>query len=259
VEQNREGRHIWPGGYSDRVGTGTRDWPASEVLAQIGVTREQAGATGNVHFRMSSLMQSPDSLAERLARISYAEPALVPPSPWLHTAAPGPPRIALQDRAPARTILRLAPEGAEEVFLWTVRAREGADWTILVVPGWRREVSVSGAPEQIVVSAVGRTGNEGLGFDKVVWSYPGALFLSAGGYHHHLGLNTWAAGAAPAGEADARLLEWEILVPSAEDVGGALESLAAAGHVVEPVPDGGVVRDAWGTALRVRSPSGDGV
>ena len=28
-----------------------------------------------------------------------------------------------------------------------------------------------------------------------VWSYPGALFLSAGGYHHHLGLNTWAAGA----------------------------------------------------------------
>ena len=27
----------------------------------------------------------------------------------------------------------------------------------------------------------------GLGFDKVVWSYPGALFLSAGGYHHHLG------------------------------------------------------------------------
>jgi len=26
-----------------------------------------------------------------------------------------------------------------------------------------------------------------LGFDKVVWSYPGALFMSAGGYHHHLG------------------------------------------------------------------------
>ena len=39
----------------------------------------------------------------------------------------------------------------------------------------------------------------GLGFDKVVWSDPGALFLSAGGYHHHLGTNTWATGAAPAG------------------------------------------------------------
>ena len=30
-----------------------------------------------------------------------------------------------------------------------------------------------------------------LGFDKTVWSYPGALFMSAGGYHHHIGLNTW--------------------------------------------------------------------
>jgi catechol 2,3-dioxygenase len=31
-----------------------------------------------------------------------------------------------------------------------------------------------------------------LGLDKMVWDYPGALFLAAGGYHHHLGLNTWA-------------------------------------------------------------------
>jgi catechol 2,3-dioxygenase len=37
--------------------------------------------------------------------------------------------------------------------------------------------------------------HEGLGFDKMVWNYPGALFLAAGGYHHHLGTNTWAAGA----------------------------------------------------------------
>ena len=32
--------------------------------------------------------------------------------------------------------------------------------------------------------------HDALGFDKVVWSYPGALFMSAGGYHHHLGTNT---------------------------------------------------------------------
>ena len=37
--------------------------------------------------------------------------------------------------------------------------------------------------------------HHGLGLDKIVWSYPGALFLSAGGYHHHLGTNTWAADA----------------------------------------------------------------
>jgi catechol 2,3-dioxygenase len=91
-----------------------------------------------------------------------------------------------------------------------------------------------------------------LGLDKVVWSYPGALFLSAGGYHHHLGLNTWAAGAEAPGEAEARLLSWEIRVPSREHVEGALESLAAAGHAVERDDEGGVARDPWGTELRIR-------
>jgi catechol 2,3-dioxygenase len=95
--------------------------------------------------------------------------------------------------------------------------------------------------------------HQGLGLDKVVWSYPGALFLSAGGYHHHLGVNTWAAGAAPAGPDDARLLEWEIIVPSPTDATGALASLAAAGYTVDEAPGGGLVRDRWGTALRIRA------
>ena len=92
----------------------------------------------------------------------------------------------------------------------------------------------------------------GLGLDKVVWSYPGALFLSAGGYHHHLGVNTWARGAAPASEADARLLEWEVRVPAVADARAALASLARAGVAVEAAEDGGVARDPWGTAVRVR-------
>ena len=90
--------------------------------------------------------------------------------------------------------------------------------------------------------------HQGLGLDQVVWSYPGALFLSAGGYHHHLGVNTWAAGATPAGNDDARLLEWEIVVPQSGDADDALASLSTAGHAV----DDGVVRDGWGTALRIR-------
>lgn len=94
--------------------------------------------------------------------------------------------------------------------------------------------------------------HEALGLDRTVWSYPGALFLSAGGYHHHLGLNTWAAGATPAGEGDARLLEWELIVPTSADADEALGALEAAGHAAEPGVTGGLVRDPWGTALRVR-------
>lgn len=92
----------------------------------------------------------------------------------------------------------------------------------------------------------------GLGLDQIVWSYPGALFLSAGGYHHHLGINTWATGAVPAGPDDARLLEWEVVVPSVRDAAEAITSLTAAGGTVEHSADGGVARDPWGTVVRVR-------
>jgi catechol 2,3-dioxygenase len=93
-----------------------------------------------------------------------------------------------------------------------------------------------------------------LGLDKVVWSYPGALFLSAGGYHHHLGVNTWARGAAPAEEGDARLLEWELQLPSAETLAQTVESLKVVGASAEEADASVRVRDPWGTALRLRAP-----
>jgi catechol 2,3-dioxygenase len=91
----------------------------------------------------------------------------------------------------------------------------------------------------------------GLGLDQVVWSYPGALFLSAGGYHHHLGTNTWATGALPAGDDDARLLEWEILLPRGSDVQAALASVAATGAPVTAGAGNGLATDPWGTAVRL--------
>ena len=105
------------------------------------------------------------------------------------------------------------------------------------------------------IEAAERFYHAGLGFDKIVWSYPGALFLSAGGYHHHLGTNTWAAGAPPAGPEDARLLEWEVLVPASDDVAQALASIESQGAHVERDSNGALARDPWGTAVRVRTAS----
>jgi catechol 2,3-dioxygenase len=93
--------------------------------------------------------------------------------------------------------------------------------------------------------------HHGVGFDKVVWNYPGALFLSAGGYHHHLGTNTWAAGAPLSTEDDARLLEWEIVVPSPADVAAAADAIEAAGHPVERAAGQATAIDPWGTRLRL--------
>jgi catechol 2,3-dioxygenase len=90
--------------------------------------------------------------------------------------------------------------------------------------------------------------HEALGLDRVVLAaVPGALFLSAGGYHHHLGTNTWAADAALATERDARLLEWTIVVPTRADVEAATRSLVAAGYDVTDA----VVADPWGTRVRI--------
>lgn len=93
-----------------------------------------------------------------------------------------------------------------------------------------------------------------LGLDKMVWSYPGALFMAAGGYHHHLGTNTWATGAVPAEEKDARLLEWEIRIPGSA-VEPALASLRVAGATITTSNGCHVVRDPWGTMLRISASS----
>lgn len=101
--------------------------------------------------------------------------------------------------------------------------------------------------------------SEALGFDRTVWQYPGALFLGAGGYHHHVGANTWAgSGAMPPTEDDARLLEWTIELPDGASVAAVAASLGGAGHPVERGGAGAasndfVTRDPWGTQIRVRA------
>jgi catechol 2,3-dioxygenase len=99
--------------------------------------------------------------------------------------------------------------------------------------------------------------HEGLGLDKVVWGYPGALFMSAGGYHHHLGTNTWAANAPLPTEDDARLLEWEIVVPNAATIAAAADSLEGRGFETTRGETTVTARDPWGTELRLlTSPNG---
>src|SRR5215210_4387892 len=92
--------------------------------------------------------------------------------------------------------------------------------------------------------------HDALGLDRTVSSYPGALFLSAGGYHHHLGVNTWAGRAAPASDDEARLLEWRMVLPTTGDTGAAADRLRTAGHDVAATSDGWLASDPWGTKLR---------
>jgi catechol 2,3-dioxygenase len=93
--------------------------------------------------------------------------------------------------------------------------------------------------------------HHGLGLDKVVLEFPGALFMSAGGYHHHLGTNTWAAGAERAQPGDARLLEWSVMLPTREDVDATARALEQAGAAITREGGDVVAADPWGTIVRV--------
>ncbi len=102
-----------------------------------------------------------------------------------------------------------------------------------------------------------------LGMDLMNWSLGSALFVSAGGYHHHVGLNTWAARSPVASEQDARLLDWELVVPTSADVRAVAASLIDAGFEAIASPDKNFrFRDPWGIAVSVvagrgQAPSAD--
>jgi catechol 2,3-dioxygenase len=94
----------------------------------------------------------------------------------------------------------------------------------------------------------------GLGFDVTVRGYPGALFVSSGGYHHHLGLNTWEGPGAPPPPAGARGLDrFEVVLPARADVDQARERLERAGAEPVVTDEGFVVADPSGNRLLVSS------
>ena len=95
--------------------------------------------------------------------------------------------------------------------------------------------------------------HETLGFDLVVWSYPGALFFSAGGYHHHLGTNTWAKAQPSAADDDARLLDWEIVLPDVAAVRAARAHVDGLGYPTKLADGGWSARDPWGTRVTIVS------
>jgi len=73
-----------------------------------------------------------------------------------------------------------------------------------------------------------------LGFDVTQRSLTGALFMSAGGYHHHIGSNIWHSANGPRPPADALgLIAFNILVPQSSDIDKLLRRLQSAGAAVK--------------------------
>ena len=94
-----------------------------------------------------------------------------------------------------------------------------------------------------------------LGFELTQRYADQAAFLSAGGYHHHIGLNTWESqGGSPPPPGRTGLYHLAIVYPSRAELAGALRKLITAGVKLDGASDHGVSQ-----ALYLQDPDGNGV
>ena len=166
AQENTKGRHVWPGLALYKIPIrGPRKMSPADVVEEIRLTRQTPGATGHIHFNAAVLMQNIEAIADSLAAI-YAEPALVPASPWLDATGPSRPvASAARDTAAGTIDVRFAPSQRDQVRWWVVQSRVNGDWVIAIVPGGERRHLLTGdvgAVNLVAVTAVDRTGNTSL-------------------------------------------------------------------------------------------------
>jgi catechol 2,3-dioxygenase len=93
-----------------------------------------------------------------------------------------------------------------------------------------------------------------LEFEVTVRGYPGALFLSAGGYHHHIGLNIWnSAGASPPPAGSIGLRSFDVVLPTPHELERVVGRAREAGLTIDDGDGGPLVRDPSGNGVRLIS------
>ncbi|HST55049.1 MAG TPA: VOC family protein [Solirubrobacteraceae bacterium] len=94
-----------------------------------------------------------------------------------------------------------------------------------------------------------------LGFELMV-NLGTAAFVSAGGYHHHLGFNTWLGeGIGPTPPDTIGLRHWTVLLENEQELEAVRERLRAAGILIEPRERGFRVEDPWRIAVAFETPA----
>jgi hypothetical protein len=119
-------------------------------MDQVALLRNRPASTGHIHFSMIALQQDRDGLATMLQKGPYAQPALVPATPWLQA-----PTVAAPVLRAAATRVRIEPAAGEPAQRWAVWRRVGGAWQFNVLAAQER--LLDGA-EVTIVHAVDRVG-----------------------------------------------------------------------------------------------------
>jgi uncharacterized lipoprotein YddW (UPF0748 family) len=165
IGENFMNRHIWPGNFTSRITLAPNSWEPPEILNQIAATRARTGAGGNIHFSMVALMENRKGIAEILRRGPYAEPALVPPSPWIHSTPPTRPTARVRTVENGDLVVTWTSPPGEALRVWAIYTRVGNHWKMKLVPAYRihqgglRFAAAENITE-VAVSAIDRLGNE---------------------------------------------------------------------------------------------------
>ncbi|WP_440312553.1 VOC family protein [Leucobacter chromiireducens] len=95
---------------------------------------------------------------------------------------------------------------------------------------------------------------DALGFEATASAHPGALFASAGGYHHHVAMNTWNSRGAGPRAAALGLGDVAITLPTREDLDAVAARLAGRGIAFADTGAAIEVADPWGTSVTLALP-----
>ncbi len=173
AEQNSKGRILAPGVASASVG---KDRPALDIVNQLGLTRTDGGAHGIVFWNATSLRKDLGGVASGLAREMFAQPALVPATPWLGNTPPPMPGLRALLKA-KNSLLSLTwkerVKGSARSFVLQVRT--GGQWQQEIVAGGTGYREFDGrrggrVPDEVRVVPIGRTGLAG---ESARWLKPG--------------------------------------------------------------------------------------
>jgi catechol 2,3-dioxygenase len=242
---------------SERVSLGTPDRSLLVLQERKGATRVP-GTTGLYHFAV--LVPSRLELARSLRQL----------------VATGTPLQGASDHGVSEALYLSDPEG-NGIEIYRDRPREqwprtgnGLNMTVdpLDLDGLIAEIDASGAhgatPHQLdartvmghVHLHVSRLPEaesfyaDVLGFEVTQRYGRGALFVSAGGYHHHLGLNTWAGVGNPPAPAGSLGLDYFVVqLPNDAARARVLDRLAEARVPLSPRPEGVLVADPGGNSI----------
>ena len=151
--QNVLHRNLWPGLADYRTG---QLFATNEIYRQIAVTRAQ-NVRGMMHYHLRSLEENPALVAA--VQSAYAEPALVPASPWLADVMPAIPTVRVYQRG-SGTHVKWYPGGTTPIRNWVLQTFFHGEWQTEILPAQQTAWDFIGQPPEVIaVRACDRVGN----------------------------------------------------------------------------------------------------